>query len=57
MLPLVLNFGLINDSYELRLLNKHTQIDVFFVYKYNETYQWTALHEGRKKLRLRNFKP
>jgi hypothetical protein len=48
-LPLVLNFGFINDSYELRLLNQDAQIDIFLVYKYNQTHQWTALHEGRKK--------
>ena len=50
-LPLVMNFGLLNDSYELRLLNKNVQIDIFFVYPHNSTHQWTALHEGRKKSR------
>ena len=38
-----------NDSYELRLLNKDAQIDIFLVYNHNLTHQWTALHEGRKK--------
>ena len=46
--PLILRFGLFNDSYELRLDDAFTQFDLFFTYAHNETHQWCGWHDKRK---------
>ncbi len=49
--PLVLTFGLRNDSYELRVFKDAVQFDMFIVYKHNDTHQWCGYQEKRKKFR------
>jgi hypothetical protein len=52
--PLVLTFGLINDSYELRVFKDSVQFDMFIVYKHNDTHQWCGYQEQRKKFKFVN---
>ena len=45
-LTLLLSFGLPNESYELRFIDKDFQYDCFFIYKYNSTHQFMPLFNG-----------
>ena len=46
-LTLLLSFGLPNESYELRFVDKDFQYDCFFIYKYNVTHQFIPLFNGK----------
>ncbi|CAF0938365.1 unnamed protein product [Brachionus calyciflorus] len=50
-MPLMLQFGYKNDSYELRLGNNDLWVDLFYFYDYNQTHQWCAYQDKRIKKR------
>lgn len=49
LLPLVIKFGLDNDSLEFRIGKEGIfHMDVFFTYELNQTHQWFPYHSGRE---------
>lgn len=48
--PLVTTFGMLNDSFEMRLVGL-VQFDVFTVYKQNSTHSTCGYHVGLRKYR------
>ena len=54
ILPLVMQHGLVNDSYELRLWgwNCKCNVDIMLVTKHNNTDQWNGYHVSQRKFRF-----
>lgn len=53
---LALTLGLKKEAFELRLLTLHKYtIDIFLVYKMNDTYQWNGYQSLRKLFRYDCF--